>query len=302
MGTTTETQTETNTPTATSGACALGAGIAAVACKGMTLGFVAGMFGLIGFTGLSSNLVMTILLVGAGVLVWAGFRHAGTKAVALGLAGLGTMWWAYMMNGLIVLGEFTGHMFDPVLWVQQPLQLAPLAALYIAGTGFFVVAAYLAYFKPMSIQVGDDSQEVAGAGTAGIAAATMCSGCGVTGVLGGVAIAGLGTAAVGSDVVLLSIFVGMLVVLAYTLYKRAWKPSALVGAGIFVSFPLPWMIVDTIITGDLLLVVGMLMTYVGLGMVFLGLYWTTRPEMDLIPSRWKRSAARPLAMVQGLFK
>lgn len=289
-------------PNAGSGACAVGAGIAAVACKGMTLGFVGGMFGLLGFTGISSNVLMAILLVGAGVLVWRGFRHAGTKAVALGLAGLVTMWWAYMMNGLIVLGEFTGHMFEPALWVQQPLQLAPLALLYVAGTGFFVVAAYIAYFKPMSVASNVSDEGVTGAGTAGIAAATMCSGCGVTGVLGGAAIAGLGTAAVGSDVVLLSIFAGMLLVLAYTLYKRAWKQSALVGAGVFISYPLPWMILDTRITGDLLLVVGMLLTYVGLGLVFLGLYWTTRPQMDLLPDSWKRSVARPLATVQSLFK
>lgn len=285
MGTTTstETQTETNTMTATSGACAVGAGVVAFACKPMIIGFFAGLMAIFGITGVSQVSLLTIVMLAGAVAVWIGFRHAGRKPVALGLAGLGTMWWGFVLSGALTQGTWTGALFDPGAFLTTPGLMVPVVALYASGITLFFLAVYLAYLKPTGVSKG--------ATAGGFAVMTMCSGSGLTGVLGGTAVAVTGTAGALSPTVLTAMIVGGLIMVGVALYKRAFKQAGVIATGFFVAWLLPWRIVDRFITGDVLMVGGMMLTYIGLAIMFLGLFWAYRPNAALLPASWRSSEA-----------
>lgn len=289
-----ETETETNTITATGGACAVGAGLLAVACKGMVLGFFGGLAAIFGFTSLSGAPLMVMVLGLAGLLVWLGFRHAGTKAVATALAGVATMWWGYMLTGALTQGSWAGTLFAPSDFLTHTVEMVPIVALYLSGTALFLMAVYIAYLKPTGVSTG--------ATVGGVAVLTMCSGSGITGVVGGGAVAVLGTTGALAPGVILTMAIGGLALIGLALYKRAFKQAGLIGAGIFVGYFLPWRLMDHVYAfgEDARLVVGVSLTYVGMAMMFLGLFWVYRPHMNLLPRSW--SQANPMRVLRASLK
>lgn len=293
-GTRTATETETTTATATNGACAVGAGVAGLACKGMVVGFAGGLFAILGITGISKFHLVTGLLGVVSVLAYLGFRHAGRKAVAVGIGGLATMWWGYMLGGYLQYGDWSGAMLETSFFVTNPLLVAPVMTTYLAGTGLFLIAVYLAYLEPYDVSTGGAA--------GGIAVATMCSGSGVTAVAGGSLVALVGTTGVMSHTVLGVMALGGLGLVGLALHKRAFKQAGLITGGIFVGYLLPWRIMDHLVTlgTDLRLVVGTSLTYVGMGMMFLGLFWVYRPHMNLLPRRVRQ--ASPLRALQASLK
>lgn len=293
-GTRTATETETTTATATSGACAVGAGVAAVACKGMIVGFLGGLFAIAGITGISQlSLVTGVLGVGVA-LAYLGFRHAGPRAVGTGIAGLVAMWWGYMLGGYLQYGTWGGALIETSYFVDDPLHIAPVVFTYLAGTGLFFIAVYLAYLKPYDVSTGGAA--------GGLAVATMCGGSGITAIAGGSIVAVAGTTGVMNQGVLGAMAVGALALVGLALYKRAFKQAGLITGGIFVGYLFPWRIMDHLVTlgTDLRLVVGTSLTYVGMGMMFLGLFWTYRPHMALLPRRVRQSS--PVRALQASLK
>ncbi len=290
--TATETETETTTMTATGGACAVGAGVVAFACKPMVIGFFAGLMAIFGVTGISQVGMLTVVMLAGAVAVWIGFRHAGRKPVALGLSGLATMWWGFILSGALTQGTWTGALFDPSAFLTTPGLMVPVVALYASGIALFFLAVYLAYLKPTGVSKG--------ATAGGFAVMTMCSGSGLTGVLGGTAVAVTGTAGALSPTVLTAMVLGGVLMVGVALYKRAFQQAGLIAAGFFVAWLLPWRIVDRFIAGDALMVGGMALTYVGLAIMFLGLFWVYRPEMNLLPRSWRES--KPMRVLQASLK
>jgi hypothetical protein len=278
----TETETKTNTCTRTQGACAMGAGAAAITCKGMFLGFLGGGLAVIGLSG-TTQLALTLLaVVGGAILAWYGFRWAGRKPVVMAIGGLATMWIGYAVSGGLTTGNWLGAEFGSEVWVANPVKMAPVAALYIIGTGLIAGAAYLSFGKQYKASKGSVG--------AGVAGASVCGGCGITGLAGGLGVAALG-ASQGAGM-LVAMTIAAVIVLGYTLYQRAWIQSAVVAVGAFIAVPIPYYIVSFPSTPfyDMF---GMLITYGGLAIAFFGLFWAYNPEMSVLPEKWS-----PLARVR----
>jgi hypothetical protein len=294
--TSTETETQTSSVTRTRGACALGAGAAAITCKAAFLGFLGSFAALAGLSAIG-DLALTIgVFILAIPLIWRGFRWAGRKPAFLATGGLGLMWLGYTLAGVLVTGRgmFGAGMMPASSIVSNPLGLIPVGIAYIGGTALFGWGAYDSFGKELEISKG-------GLG-AGIAGASICGGCGITGLAGAAAVLLTGVSTnsmkfVGAD---LAMLLGVGGVLAVTLYKRAWIQSATVVAGGFVALVLFGMgmfgmggfitLPDTAV-GEIL---STLITFVGLAMVFFGLVWAYYPQMRILPEDWT-----PLASVRN---
>jgi hypothetical protein len=260
-----------------SGACAMGAGAAVLTCKGMMLGFVGGALALVGLSGIS-QLALTIgVLVIGGALAWRGFRWAGRKPALIAIGGLVTMWIGYAVSGGLVYGNWVGAEFGGEVWLNDPILMVPVALLYIAGTIMFGWAAYDSFGKQFETSKG--------AMGAGIAGASVCGGCGITGLVGGIGVALTGSAALKRPSAYIAMLIAALIVLAYTLYRRQWKQSAVVAVGSFVAIPLPRFIL-TFPKGPIAEVASMLITYIGIAIVFYGLVWAYYPGLRLLPADW----------------
>lgn len=232
--TSTETETQTNSVTRTQGACALGAGAAAITCKAAFLGFLGAFAALAGLSAIG-DLALTIgVFVIAIPLIWRGFRWAGRKPALLATGGLGLMWFGYTLAGVLVTGRgmFGAGMMPASSIMSNPLGLIPVGIAYVGGTALFGWGAWDSFGKELEVSKG-------GLG-AGIAGASICGGCGITGLAGAAAVLLTGVSTnsmkfVGAD---LAMLLGVGGVLAVTLYKRAWIQSATVAAGGFVALVL----------------------------------------------------------------
>lgn len=272
-----DTQASTKT-----GACALGAGMAAITCKGMILGFLGGAAAIVGLSGLSQTALTVAILVVGGVLTWFGFSWAGRKPTLLAFAGLATMWIGYSVAGGLYYGNWIGAEFSGEVILEDPQYLVPVGLLYIAGSALFAWAAWESFGKAFKQR---DSISSKGAMGVGVAGASVCGGCGVTGLVGGFGVLATGTAALKRPSAYVAMLVAALLVLAYTLYRRQWKQSAIVALGGFIAIPVPRFLV-TFPEGNIAAVGSMLITYVGLSIVFFGLVWAYYPQMRLLPEEW----------------
>jgi len=304
-----ETETETATCTRTAGACAIGAGAAAITCKAMVLGFLASGLALVGLSSLANPVwLMAGVLVLGSAFVWKGFRWAGRRPALLGIGALVTMWVGYVASGLFVTSqavggsrEFLGStnfgMFPAGDILANPMGLIPVALLYITGTVLFFGAVYDSYLQEFSL----DSSK--GGMAAGLAGASVCGGCGVTGLAGAGMVLLTGSSAtnatkyVGADAVMLLAVLG---ILAYTVYSRAWKQTGVAVLGLITAFFLTGglfgfpaeagflgMVGVTIPETAFGEVVDTMFTWTGLGLAFFGLVWAYYPEMEPVPPEWK---------------
>jgi hypothetical protein len=305
MSTQTETETETNTSTVTrtQGACAIGAGAAAIVCKASVLGFLASGLALAGLSGIGSFWLMTGVLAIGGVLMWKGFRWAGRRPALIGLGALATMWIGYVAAGYFVTGKlFTSTQFGMMpagSILQNPWGLIPVALLYIGGTALFFGAVYDSFIRELDL--GDSRGGMA----AGLAGASICGGCGLTGLAGAGMVLLTGASAtnatkfVGANLMMLVALVG---IMAYTLYAWQLKQTVLAlfgGAIVFFldsamfGFPAEGgflgMVGVTIPETAVGTVVSTSITWVGLGIMFFALVWAFNPQMQIIPEDWKAS-------------
>lgn len=310
--TTVDTSTETGRCTRTAGACAIGAGAAAITCKAMVLGFLASGVALVGLRSISPVWLMAGVLVIGGAFVWKGFRWAGRRPALLGLGALVTMWAGYVASGLFVTSravggsrEFLGStkfgMFPAGDILTNPLGLIPVAILYLSGTVLFFGAVYDSYLREF------DLGSTKGGVAAGLAGASVCGGCGVTGLAGAGMVLLTGSSAtnqtkfLGADGVML---VAVLGILGYTLYSRAWTQTgvALLGLvvalfvtgglyGVPASDGLPGMAGVTVPATPVGEMVDTLFTWTGLGLAFFGLVWVYYPDMEPVPPTWKERLA-----------
>lgn len=270
--------------TGRTGACALGAGVAAITCKGMFLGFLGGLLTIVGLSGVSQAALTAAVLVGGSALVYYGFRWAGRRPVLYGLAGLFTMWIGYAVAGGLYYGNWVGAEFGGEAILEHPEYLLPVGLLYVAGSALFAYAAWDSFGR--ELQERDVGPK--GAMGVGVAGASVCGGCGITGLVGGLGVVALGTAGVKRDGAYVAMLLAALLVLAYTVYKRQWKQSAVVAVGSIVAIPLPRFVLPPYVpSGDLAGVVLMGVTYVGLTIVFFGLVWAYYPQMRVVPRDWR---------------
>ena len=307
-----DTSTETGTCTRTAGACAIGAGAAAITCKAMVLGFLASGAALVGLSTVSPVWLMTGVLMIGGAFIWKGFRWAGRRPALLGLGALATMWAGYVASGLFVTSaavggsrEFLGSpkfgMFPAGDILTNPLGLVPVALLYITGTVLFFGAVYDSYLREF------DLGSTKGGVAAGLAGASVCGGCGVTGLAGAGMVLLTGSSAtnqtkfLGADGVMLVAVFG---ILAYTLYSRAWKQTGVTLLGLVVAFFITGSLYGFPANRGLLGMAGMsvpatpvgemvdtLFTWTGLGLAFFGLVWAYYPDMEPVPPEWKERVA-----------
>jgi hypothetical protein len=304
-----ETETETATCTRTAGACAIGAGAAAITCKAMVLGFLASGLALVGLSSLANPVwLMAGVLVLGSAFVWKGFRWAGRRPALLGIGALVTMWVGYVASGLFVTSqaaggsrEFLGStnfgMFPAGDILANPMGLIPVALLYITGTVLFFGAVYDSYLREFSL----DSSK--GGMAAGLAGASVCGGCGVTGLAGAGMVLLTGSSAtnatkfVGANSVML---VAVLGILGYTVYTRAWKQTGVAVVGLVTAFFLTsglfgfpaeagflGMVGVTIPETAFGEVVDTMFSWTGLGLAFFGLVWAYYPHMEPVPPEWK---------------
>lgn len=307
----TSTETETKTATRTAGACAIGAGAAAITCKAMVLGFLASGLALIGLSAISPLWLMTGVLVVGSVFVWKGFRWAGRRPALLGITALGVMWLGYVASGAFVTSKTIGGsrelfattkfgMFPAGDILANPMGLIPVALLYITGTVLFFGAVYDSYIREL------DLRSSKGGMAAGLAGASVCGGCGVTGLAGAGMVLLTGSSSnatkfVGADAVML---IAVLGILGYTIYSRAWKQTGVAVLGLVVAFfltgglfgfpaeagllGLAGVTVPETAVGE---VVDTMFTWTGLGMAFFGLVWAYYPEIEPVPPTWKARIA-----------
>lgn len=303
----TSTDTETETCTRTSGACAIGAGAAAITCKAMVLGFLASGLALVGLSAISPMWLMLGVLVIGSAFVWKGFSWAGRRPALLGIASLVTMWVGYVAAGYFVTGKlFTSTRFGMMpagSILENPLGLLPVAILYIGGTVLFFGAVYDSYITELNL--GDSKGGVA----AGIAGASVCGGCGLTGLAGAGMVLLTGASAtnatkfVAANAVMLLALVG---IVGYTLYAGALKQTGLALVGGVVAFFLTGSMYGFPAKGGFLGMVGVALpdgavgemigatfTWVGLGLMFLAVFWAYYPGMEVVPSEWKDRITAP---------
>lgn len=302
-----DTTTETETVTRTAGACAIGAGAAAITCKAMVLGFLASGLALVGLSGIGPIPLMAGVLVIGSAFVWKGFRWAGRRPALLGIAGLVTMWLGFIAAGAFVTAAPGGsrEMFGSVRFgmmpagdiLANPMGLIPVAILYISGTVLFFGAVYDSFLREL------DLGNTKGGMAAGLAGASVCGGCGITGLAGAGMVLLTGSTAtnvtkfVGANAVMLLALVG---IVAYTLYAQAFKQTvvALLGgtltfflSGSMYGFPAEGgflgMVGVTLPSGAVGEVVGTAITWLGLGVMFFALVWAYNREMHVIPPTWK---------------
>lgn len=307
-----ETTTETSTVTRTKGACAMGAGALAITCKAMTLGFFAAGLSLVGLSGVGPLALMAGVTVLASVFMWKGFRWAGRRPALLGIGGIVTMFLGYVASGLFITSKAAGGSRDLVGSIRfgmfpaqdilaNPMGLIPVAILYIAGTALIFAAVYDSYIKEMD--VFDSRSGMA----AGIVGASVCGGCGLTGIAGAGMVLLTGASATnatkftGADALMLLAAVG---IGAHTVYKQAWKQTALaVGGAIFAFFLTSGLygfpaeegflgMMGIVYKGDLGSMVTTMYTWIGLGLLFLGLIWAACPHLELVPPEWKARLLR----------
>lgn len=278
----------TETPSGCSsktGACALGAGVAAITCKGMFLGFLGGILAIVGLSGVSQAALTAAVLVGGAVLVYYGFGWAGRRPVLFGFAGLATMWIGYSVAGGLYYGNWIGAEFGGDVILENPEYLIPVGLIYIVGTALFAYAAWDSFGKEMKDRESIGPKSAMGVGVAG---ASVCGGCGVTGLVGGLGVVALGTAGVKRDAAYVAMLLAALVVLGYTVYRRQWKQSGVVAVGSIVAIPLPRFVLPPYVpSGEFASVILMGVTYIGLAIVFFGLVWAYYPEMQVVPSDWR---------------
>lgn len=303
-----DTTTDTGTVTRTKGACAIGAGAAAITCKAMVLGFLASGLALVGLSAISPVWLMAGVLAIGSVFVWKGFRWAGRRPALMGISALWVMWLGYVAAGLFVTSKGTGGsreflgstrfgMFPAGDILANPMGLIPVAILYIGGTALFFGAVYDSYIKEFSL----DSTK--GGMAAGLAGASVCGGCGITGLAGAGMVLLTGASAtnstkfLGADGVMLAAVLG---ILAYTVYSQAWKQTGVAVLGLVVAFFLTGSLYGFPADGGLFAMAGVslpggdvgniidtMFTWIGLGMAFFGLVWAYYPYMEPIPPKWK---------------
>ena len=307
-------ETKTGTVTRTGAACAIGAGAAAITCKAMVLGFLASGLALVGLSAIGTVWLMAGVLLIGGVFVWKGFRWAGRRPAFLGLGGLAVMWLGYLASGLFVTSQAAGGtreflaspefgMFPAGDILANPMGLIPVAILYLTGTALFFGAVYDSYIRELRL---DSTKGGIGAGLAG---ASICGGCGVTGLAGAGMVLLTGSSAtnstkfLGAEAVMLF---AVLAILSYTLYTRAWKQTGVAVLGLVVAFFLTGGLFGFPADGGLLGLAGVTLpgepvgdvvdtsfNWLGLGLAFFGLVWAYYPEIEPIPPEWKERVAFP---------
>lgn len=285
VDTTTETETETMTRTAS--ACAMGAGGAAVICKGILISFVLTGFGIAGLGVLSPHLLMVAIPLIAAPFVWKGFRWAGRRPVLLGLGGLAGLWGGYYASGIYASGPFWWGMSGEAI-VANPIWLIPITLLYLTGAGLFLAAVYDSYMKEM------DMTSAKGGMGAGIVAASICGGGPFTQLAGAGLVLTMGPAVNQRMVYRPIVGAALVAVLAYTLYTKAFKQTLIAAVGAFIVFisvgpsTMFFTFPDTAV-GDF---AASLVLFFGLGLVFFGLIWAYYPEMNAVPAEWKAHLQR----------
>lgn len=278
------------------GACAAGAGIGAIVCKGMVLGWTGGLLAVFGLGQVAEyQAALTAIVVGAAVaLSWVGFRWAGRKPAVLGVAGILTMWLGYSVSGGLTAGNWWGAEFGPEVWLNDPVSMIPVFLLYLAGVLLFAGAAYYSFGKHFGVD-----KEAWGVGLAG---ASVCGGCGLTGIATGVGVAAAGTAAVRETAFYGGMLVAFLALMGLVLYRHVSGPDDLskqigiITLGAFVAVPIPYVLIGPYIPapeGQLFELFRMSIVYVGLSTVFLGIVWAYYPDLTLVPESWYESSTRP---------
>jgi hypothetical protein len=267
----------------------MGAGAAAITCKAAFLGFLGGALALGGLSAIGEAALTAGVFIIAIPLVWRGFRWAGRKPAIAGAFGLAIMWLGYTLAGVLVTGggPIGEGMMPADAIAGNPWGLVPVAAAYLTGTGLFGWAAYDSFGKEYSVSKS-------GMGV-GIAGASVCGGCGITGIVGASAVllTGISTNSikfVGADLMMLIAALG---VIAVTLYKRAWIQSATSALGAFIAVPLTryFVTIPETAAGE---VVGTLITFLGIAMLFYGLVRAYNPRMRVLPEEWS-----PVARVRN---
>lgn len=275
------------------GACALGAGFGAIVCKGMVLGWAGGLLALAGLSQVPQA-ALTAVVVGSAIgLAWFGFRWAGRKPALLGVAGILTMWVGYSVSGGLTAGNWWGAEFGPEVWLNEPMTMLPVALLYVTGVLLFAGAAYFSFGQ----QFGVDKE----AWGVGVAGASVCGGCGITGLVTGLGVAAAGTAAVretafyGGMLVAFLILLGLVVYRHLTVSDNLAPQMGVMTLGAFVAVVVPYVLVGTYFTlpdGQLFELFRMSIVYVGLSVLFLGIVWAYYPQMTLVPESWGQGAGR----------
>lgn len=272
------------------GACAVGAGIGAIVCKGMVLGWTAGLLAVFGLSQVPQA-ALTVIVVGSALaLSWFGFRWAGRKPAVLGVAGILTMWLGYSVSGGLTAGNWWGAEFGPEVWLNNPALMLPVAALYLIGVALFAGAAYLSFGKHFGVE-----KEAWGVGIAG---ASVCGGCGLTGIATGVGVAAAGTAAFRTEAFYGGLLIAYLLVMGLLLRRHFTGPDNLlkqagvITVGALVAVPLPYMLLGEYIPvpeGQFFELIRMSIVYVGLSLAFLGIVWAYYPDLNLVPESWSRA-------------
>lgn len=278
----TTTDTETETMTRTASACAMGAGGAAVLCKGILISFVLTGLGIAGLSAISPTMLMIAIPVLAAPFVWKGFRWAGRRPVFLGLGGLVGLWGGYYASGIYASGPFWWGMNGEAV-AADPIWLLPIALLYVSGAGLFLAAIYDSYMKEM------DMTSASGGMGAGIVAASICGGGPFTQLAGAGLVLLMGPSVNQRIVYKPIIGAALLAVIAYTIYTRAIRQTLMAAIGAFIVFisvgpgTMFFTFPDTPV-GEF---VSSLVLFFGLGLVFFGLVWAYYPEMNAVPTEWK---------------
>lgn len=274
------------------GACAVGAGIGAIVCKGMVLGWTAGLLALFGLNQVPQA-ALTVIVVGSAIaLSWFGFRWAGRKPALLGVAGILTMWVGYSVSGGLTAGNWWGAEFGPEVWLNNPVLMIPVVLLYLIGVILLAGAAYYSFGKHFGV-----SKEAWGVGLAG---ASVCGGCGLTGVAMGVGVMAAGSTGFRTEAFYGGLLIAFLLVMGLVLYKHFTGPDNLlkqagvITVGAFIAVPLPYMLLGEYIAvpeGQFFELIRMSIVYVGLSIAFLGIVWAYYPDLNLVPESWSETVS-----------
>lgn len=258
---------EGRTATGRASACALGAGGVAVMCKGMIVGALTGGLALAGiqFSLVTGSLVVLSLGIALGYF---GFRFAGRTPTLLALGGLLASWAAYFLTGYIANGTWQPAMFSTELW-QDPVQLAPVIALYLAGWGLLVAAAIKAFARPLGV-----SPTATGAG---IFAATLCTGGSAMGVASGLVVVAGGAAFIRPAYYVL-LLIPMAIMVIVTLVRRRYGSTLRVIAGGILAYPVPWMMMSDLLPEHALVSLLLnVLSFGGMAIMFMALFQAYRP-------------------------
>jgi hypothetical protein len=256
----------------------------------MVLGWIGGVLAVFGLSQVPQA-ALTIIVVGVAlVLSWFGFRWAGLKPALLGVAGILTMWVGYSVSGGLTAGNWWGAEFGPEVWLNNPALMIPVALLYLLGVLLFAGAAYYSFGRHFGVD-----KEAWGVGLAG---ASVCGGCGLTGIATGVGVAAAGTAAVRETAFYAGMSIAFLLLMGLVVYRHLitsdnlFKQMGVITLGAFVAVPIPYVLVGAYIPvpeGQLFELFRMTIVYVGLSIMFFGIVWAYYPTLNVVPESWSEA-------------